>query len=465
MDPRRPLLPLLVLVSWGGLVLACSSSNDTRPTPAPFDASMDAFSELDAPQDDAPSTPADTGVGEDAPAEAAAIADAGGDAGTGTTTVTDAGDAAAPGDAGDAAAPTDAADASAPTGGPFVYFADNGGGRLFAFTLSLATGALASIDTDPNTVGLQASIATEFRAMGVAAIPNGKYVYTAELNGNVGQYAIDPATGVPSLVNRAVSDAGLRDFNVSGASFESIGIDAKGRELYVPDANNATLYALPLDPTTGEVGTGHTIAVQSTPRGVGVDPAGHFLFLAGNAAPVVSRVPLDGTGFPIGADAGGGPLSVSFNASGNCLQSELSPSGNSYTVCSQDQRIYGVGYDAGAAAISTLGFAHAGGSPLAVTVHPNGHFAYAASFSESSIYTFSLDASGAPAAVGSPLTINYQCRTLKFDPTGTHMIAGCDGRMVWLDVDGTTGALTAKGNIAGVFDSTYSMAIVTPPLH
>jgi hypothetical protein len=37
--------------------------------------------------------------------------------------------------------------------------------------------------------------------------------------------------------------------------------------------------------------------------------------------------------------------------------------------------------------------------------------------------------------------------------------------MVWFDVDGTTGALTLKGSIAGVFDSTYSMAIVTPPLH
>jgi DNA-binding beta-propeller fold protein YncE len=194
-----------------------------------------------------------------------------------------------------------------------------------------------------------------------------------------------------------------------------------------------------------------------------VDPAGRFLFIAGNSpAAVMGRVALDVAGLPISADAGGTSY-VSLPSSGNCLGAALSPTGTSYTVCSQDQRIYGLAYDAGAMALASVGFATAGVSPIGVAAHPNGNFAYAASFSLSEISTFSTTADGgAPVLVGSPLSVGYSCRTLAFDASGAHLFAGCDGRILTFDVDGATGAPTLSSSVAGPTDSSYAMAIVNP---
>ncbi len=482
---RRLVVPALACFALGGAAACFTSSAGPGSPDATDDAGDDVSPGPDGASPDAPSATVDATVTDSAseagdasaPLEAGeattlpdasdAAADAS-DGGAGDATVQpDASDAGSLVDATDAGSPADASEAgeaeAGPTGGgPFLYFTDNTGSRIYGYTLAPATGALTAIDMDPVQTGIQTSIATENRPMGVAGYATGKFVYTAELNGNVGQYAVDPVTGVLTIVNRSVGDAGSRDFNVAGAAFESIGIDALGRVLYVPDGNNSVLYALAIDTVTGYLSLGGSIPVQAIPRGVGVDPAGHYLFVAGNGAPVVGRVALDVAGLPISPDSGGTSY-VSLPGSGNCLGAALGPTGTSYTVCSQDQRIYGVAYDAGAMAVASVGYAAAGVSPIGVAAHPNGNFAYAASYSLEEISTFSTSSEGgAPTLVGTPLSVGYSCRTLAFDPTGAHLFAGCDSRILTFDVDGATGALTQSSSVAGPTDSSYAMAIVNP---
>lgn len=371
-----------------------------------------------------------------------------------------------PGDSGspDSADGSDSSsDGGVGSGGPYLYFADNTGNRVNGFVITPSSGALTPIDMDPATLGVQ-GLPTSQQPLAVTASTNGKYLFTAHTNGNIGTYAIDAATGVLVHVDTNNADAGIQDFNAgAGVGLFGIAADPKGRVLYASDVNGNQIITLSVNASTGALAIVRRTAVAAHfPRGIVVDPQAHFLFVVGNLIPaVVTRVTLDDSGIPISPDAGG-TADVTLESSGSCASGALSPAGRVYTTCAQDQKTYGMEYDASAKILSSIGSAAAGISPIGVAVHPNGNFAYAASFSNASITTYSLGTSGAPTVVGSPLVVNASCRTLAFDGTGAHLFAGCDGKLLTFDVNGSTGAITQTGSVDGPGDSTYSIAIVTP---
>ncbi len=413
------------------LAPACVSS-DPSPSPGSFDAASPGF--------DAPSSSPDVATPDVAsPTPDAAPSDASADAAVDTGTL----DAGADGAAGN---------------GPYLYFADNAGNALNGFALASATGALTGIDMVPGTAGFQA-MSTATQPLAVAAHPSGRYVFTAHTNGNIGTYAISAANGTLVRVDTDAATGGIQDFNVGGgAALEGIAADPLGRVLYAADTNNNKLITLSVEATTGALAVLQRTTVAATnPRGVVVDPLAKFVFVVGNLTPAtLTRVALDNGGLPTAT------ADVALPNSGNCASGALSPAGRLYAACSQDQKVYAATYNAGANTLVASVGAAAGVSPIGVAVHPNGNFAYAASFSAMTITTFALAADGAPTVLGTPLAIGQSCRTLGFDATGAHLFAGCNTKMLTFDVNATTGALTASSNVAGVGDSTYSLAIVNP---
>lgn len=378
-----------------------------------------------------------------------------------TDAVSDAG-ADAPVEAATEAGP----DAAAATGGPYLYFPTNVDNTILGYKLGGPDGGLAPIDMDPGTAGVQKL--TVNRPSTVAAHPSGKWLFNAAFGGsNIGAYAIDPATGVLTQRDVDVATPGVQDFTLgAGYSGGYIAADPKGRVLYFSDSNGNRLVTLSVDGATGALSVVSTVTLGISVRAFAVDPKAGFLYMVSDAInPGVVRIPLDpSTGIPTtGPLADGGFASLTLSGAGNCVEAVVSADGQLYTSCSQNQKIHAVGESADGG-LTSLGSATVGVAPLAVTTHPNGKFAYSATFSAADLHTYAIAPDAGPTAVGSALTISASCRSFVFEPTANVLFAGCDGKIVALLIDAVTGAPTLLGSVLAGTDSGYSMAIVTPPL-
>lgn len=354
------------------------------------------------------------------------------------------------------------------TGGPYLYFPTNVDNAIFGYKLGGADGGLTPIDMNPGAVGTQGSISVN-RPSTVAAHPNGKWLFSAEFGGaNIGAYAIDPATGILTRRDVDMGTAGTQDFNLgAGYSGGYVAADPKGRVLYFTDSNGNRLVTMSVDGATGALAVVNTLTFAGEQlRALAVDPKASAVYLvSASLNPDVIRIPLDAaTGIPTAGPLGdGGYASVSLGGSGNCVQAVVSTDGQLYTSCSQNQKLHAVGESADGGLVS-LGSATIGTAPLTVTTHPNGKFAYSATFSVADLHTFTIAPDAGPSALGSPLSISASCRSLLFDPTEKLLFAGCDSKVVVLAVDAVTGTPTVLGSVAAGSDSGYSMAIVNPPL-
>ena len=179
--------------------------------------------------------------------------------------------------------------------GKFLFMA-NGPGSVATYSID-STGA-------PTFVGQSASAAVG--AISVAVDPQGKFVYTANVNGNtVSAYSVDTSTGSLTQIPGSPFPAGPNPFFVA--------VHPSGNFLYADNVNGQSVSAFTLDSITGTLGelAGSPFTVGSGPRAMALDPAGKYAFVANTNSNNMSAVtiesttgalqPITGSPFPTGS--------------------------------------------------------------------------------------------------------------------------------------------------------------------
>ena len=233
--------------------------------------------------------------------------------------------------------------------GKFVYVGNEISGDIAAYTIDSTTGTLTSIPgspffslsvdrlgvdplgrflfglgadvkvfrIDPTTGGLSltSSSPAGFGPISVAVDPTGKFVYVANISGNVSAYTLDSATGALAPIAGSPFPGTLSAFSVT--------VDPSGKFVYVANANPSnSVSAYTINPNTGALTpiVGSPFPVGFAATSVAVDPSGRFVYVTTNG--VASNIfaytldpstgaltPLVGSPFPGGVE----PLSITIS--------------------------------------------------------------------------------------------------------------------------------------------------------
>jgi 6-phosphogluconolactonase len=246
-----------------------------------------------------------------------------------------------------------------------------------------------SVDPESGALSLVQSLPSD-NPFYFAFDPTGQFLYAVNVigdydgtdSGSVEAYAIDPASGMLTFLNRVSS---------GGAVAAQPAVDPTGAFLVVANYNGANITVLPINPdgSLGEVvstvtreGSGPNEARQemSHPHAATFDPAGNYVAVADLGTDEVIIYELDfETGelneVSVASAAGGaGPRHVAFNADGTIL----------YVVNELDATISVYAYDASTGAIgeelqtiSTVPDPFEGTKSTAeILIHPSGKFLY-----------------------------------------------------------------------------------------
>ncbi len=155
----------------------------------------------------------------------------------------------------------------------FVLVADLGLDELLVYRFDAATGSL--------TPGRPPFVKTEPGAgpRHVAFAPSGKSVYVVnELASTVTVFAFDPGPG--TLVGEQTVPTLPTDFAGKNKAAE-IGLDAKGRFLYVSNRGEDSLAVFRIDPENGTLTPAEGVPSGGrTPRSFAIDPTGQWLLAA-----------------------------------------------------------------------------------------------------------------------------------------------------------------------------------------
>jgi 6-phosphogluconolactonase (cycloisomerase 2 family) len=254
----------------------------------------------------------------------------------------------------------------------------------------------------------------------LAISADGRYLYAALANGQVGVFLIDPTTGV--LDARPPATAGTQP--------SAVATDLAGRFVYVANEGSGDVHAFRVDPATGALASAGVLGVGAAPVGLGVEPSGRFLHVAvrdANEAVVLAidqttgalarvdrlRVRLQPAAFAF--TRGGTPVTFApaFAAVAN-------PAANGVTLHPADP------------ASGTLGAGSetaAGPEPRGLALHPNGRIVYVANRAGGSVSALGFDAAGtslAPLGSGSDPTPRMPI-AIAVAPSGRYVFAGNDG--------------------------------------
>ncbi|MEA2583411.1 MAG: 6-phosphogluconolactonase [Thermomicrobiales bacterium] len=257
--------------------------------------------------------------------------------------------------------------------------ADPSDAGISVFAVDPTTGGLALVQTVPSD-----------NAFYFAFDPTQRFLYAVNVigdydgkeSGSVEAYAIDPATGMLTFLNRQAS---------GGAVAAQPAVDPSGRYVVVANYNGANFTVLPINPdgslepvvsSVTQTGSGPNTERQDTshPHAVVYDPAGKFIAAAdlGTDQVLIYTLDLD-TGkleqvSAVSTAPGAGPRHVAFNADGTIL----------YVVNELDATISVYAYDATTGTIgeelqtiSTVPDPFVGTKSTAeILIHPSGKFLY-----------------------------------------------------------------------------------------
>src|SRR6202521_3507208 len=266
--------------------------------------------------------------------------------------------------------------------GKFAYVANEGCPDAFASNVSMYTinptnGTLTSAGP-PVTTG-------DFGADSVAVDPSAKVAYVANWGegntaGSVSMYVINGTTGTLTITGTTVAPCTAPPSPGSCAPW-SLAVHPSGKFVYVANEGDFTptsvsIYAI--DPTTGVLTLIGTVAVDGRAISVTVDPSGKFAYVAdggqnsdGSKGTNVSMYAIDGTTgvlTSIGKIAAGlSPSSIAIHPSGKFV----------YVVNYDSNDIAMYTTDATTGNLTSIGtlVAVAG----SIVVHPSGRFAYVTS--------------------------------------------------------------------------------------
>ena len=249
-------------------------------------------------------------------------------------------------------------------------------------------------------------------------------------SGGVSAFAVDPATGGLTFLNRQPS---------AGAAPCHLTVARDGRHLLVANYWGGTVAVLPigedgrLGPASGVVRhAGGSVKPEQKnphPHSVNLDPAGRFALVADLGLDRVVAYRFDASAGQllrhdpgsVSLEPGAGPRHLAFHPGGR----------EAYAIDELDSTITRLAWDAAAGAltavqrISTLPAGYAGKNSTAeVVVHPDGKLLFGSNRGHDSIAIFTIDpATGALAAAGHQPTGGRTPRNFALDPTGGFLLA------------------------------------------
>jgi 6-phosphogluconolactonase len=210
--------------------------------------------------------------------------------------------------------------AGTPLQAQFVYVADLGGGHVLGYTINSVTGTLTPIASSPfaagkfpqsvavDPIGKFAYVVNEADStisaydigpsgaltqisgspfltgeapQSVVVGPNGKFVYVVDAdsangNGDISGYTINPASGALTLIAGSPFPAGLAPLSAA--------VDPRGKFIYVANADGSNISEYTIDPANGALTpiAGSPFFVEGGPfslQAIAADPNGKFLYV------------------------------------------------------------------------------------------------------------------------------------------------------------------------------------------
>jgi 6-phosphogluconolactonase len=351
--------------------------------------------------------------------------------------------------------------AAGASGSSFVYVGSYtkdppGGGSnnpigLSVFKFDPSTGALSPVQqvksANPSFVALDPSHRFLY-------VINEIDDYEGQKLGSAEAYAIDPATGMLTLLNRQ---------SVGGPIPAHLAVDPSGRHLVVANYIGGNFVVLPIDadgrlgPVSGEIkdsGTGPNKQRQEAPHphAVVFDPAGRVIAAADLGIDKVLTFRLNDGGLVRVGEApaapGAGPRHLAFNLNGRAL----------YVVNELNATVTAYAYDPTAGqigkelqTISTEPAGYAGPHSTAeIAVHPSGKFLYASNRGYNSIIGYRIDpVTGLLSAIGHATQgVNFP-RSFAIDPSGKWLyVANQKGdTLVQFEINLETGEMQPTGQV------------------
>jgi len=337
--------------------------------------------------------------------------------------------------------------------GKFAYVLDGGcdgaGGYVSMYTINPTTGALASIGLPVSTNGFGVYPGS------IAVAPFGKFAYVTNegdpwgyedgANGSIAMYSIDSTTG-------ALASTGTINGNCPGLCDPSpMVVDPSGKFAYVVTGGagipfNVAMYTI--DATTGALTSSGAIATPGLPVSVAVDPAGKFVYVAtqnltpGLAGSVLMYTmnPTTGALASIGTIAAETyPASVAVDPAGKFAY--VTNSG------SNDVSMYTINATTGA--LTSMGTIAAGTEPVSVAVDPTGKFAYVTNSGSNDVSMYTINAmTGALTFIGT-IAAGSAPTSIAIHPSGkfAYVTNSATNDVSMYSIDAATGALTLIGTI------------------
>lgn len=329
---------------------------------------------------------------------------------------------------------------------------------IYVYRLDAETGALAPLHAvggvvNPSFLAVHPSRRFLY-SVGEAAGPDGTPT------GAVSAFALDPATGSMTFLNRESS---------GGGGPCHLSVDATGRLLVVANYGTGSVTALPIG-ADGRLGPpGATIQHRGSsvdPRrqtgphahSIAPDPANRFALAAdlGLDQVLVYRLdPASGTMAPADPPAaslrpGSGPRHLDYHPSGRWV----------YVINELDSTMTAGAYDAARGtlteiqSLSTLPDDWSGTNYCAdVHVHPSGRFVYGSNRGHDSLAIFAVDAgSGRLSPIGHEPTRGAWPRNFGIDPSGRLLLAANQNsdNIVAFRIDEASGEIVATGEMTRV---------------
>jgi 6-phosphogluconolactonase len=251
----------------------------------------------------------------------------------------------------------------------FLYVSNNfinglpyNGSQILAYGINQADGTLTEIAGSPFSFPRLNSI------QGLAATPNGRFLYAADATGNIGAFSVNGATGVPTTIPGSPFASGLN---------LQLVVDPSGKFLYASDDDSpGGILAFTIDPS------GSLIPVSGSPFAI-TDPTvvansepfvivdtGSFVYAALSAANKIAALSIDSKtgaltpviGSPFSAGKGTAVLALANNFL--------------YAVNWTDGNISGYSIDPTNGALTPIPGSPFGSDSATLAVDPSGKYLY-----------------------------------------------------------------------------------------
>jgi 6-phosphogluconolactonase (cycloisomerase 2 family) len=294
----------------------------------------------------------------------------------------------------------------------------------------------------------------------MVADPLGRFAYVANLVSNatdaatISMYAINPMTGVLTPTTPATVPTGFFP--------QGIGIDPAGKFVYTANSDDNTVSMFTINQMTGVLTptTPPAVAAGNSPDAVTVDPTGRFAYAANQDDDTISMYNINPTTgvltpmTPATVFTGGSPFQVTVSPNGKFA---YVPNEGDDTVTGLSQ--YTIDSATGVLTPNNPEFVATGNQPTGVAVDPSSKFTFVVNRMDDSVSMYTIDPTtgnltpnGIAGTGGEPFRIVV-------DPSGQFVYVANEDAPLSIFTLGTNGTLTSAGMVVTGNSAALSVAV------